>query len=242
MWGIIPAAGAGTRIQPLAFSKELLPIYGHSKQPRAVSDYLVERLVRGGADKICFVISSGKSDILEYYGGSAYSAALCYVVQPKPVGLCDSLFRAIPIVSLDAPIVIGLPDTIWYPEDALQRLPDDEFSFVLFPVDRPDQFDAVVLDAADRVVEVQAKHPEPATNWIWGAMKMPGPVFAGLFKLWCDRGRTDEYIGTLVNAWLQAGNTARGWRIGESYFDAGTMDGYMQVMLTLQLHAEAASQ
>ena len=26
MWGIIPAAGNGTRIQPLAFSKELLPV------------------------------------------------------------------------------------------------------------------------------------------------------------------------------------------------------------------------
>ena len=26
MWGIIPAAGTGTRFQPLAFSKELLPI------------------------------------------------------------------------------------------------------------------------------------------------------------------------------------------------------------------------
>ena len=25
MWGIIPAAGRGSRIQPLAFSKELLP-------------------------------------------------------------------------------------------------------------------------------------------------------------------------------------------------------------------------
>jgi glucose-1-phosphate thymidylyltransferase len=26
MWGIIPAAGRGSRIQPLAFSKELLPV------------------------------------------------------------------------------------------------------------------------------------------------------------------------------------------------------------------------
>jgi len=26
MWGLIPAAGRGSRIQPLAFSKELLPV------------------------------------------------------------------------------------------------------------------------------------------------------------------------------------------------------------------------
>ena len=40
MWGIIPAAGRGTRIQPLAFSKELLPVGSRlvhgSERPRAV--------------------------------------------------------------------------------------------------------------------------------------------------------------------------------------------------------------
>ena len=55
MWGIIPAAGSGTRIQPLAFSKELLPVgsrrEGGIERPRAVSEYLVERMLAGGADQ-----------------------------------------------------------------------------------------------------------------------------------------------------------------------------------------------
>ena len=74
MWGIIPAAGKGSRIQPLAFSKELLPVGsrldGERERPLAVSEYLVERMILGGAGKICFVVSPGKSDILEYYGRS----------------------------------------------------------------------------------------------------------------------------------------------------------------------------
>ena len=73
MWGIIPAAGYGTRIQPLAFSKELLPVGSRSTasdRPRAVSEYLLERMLRAGADKVCFVISPWKSDILRYYGGN----------------------------------------------------------------------------------------------------------------------------------------------------------------------------
>ena len=53
VWGIVPAAGAGQRIQPIAFSKELLPvghrIDGPTKRPRAVSEYLLERMVVGGA-------------------------------------------------------------------------------------------------------------------------------------------------------------------------------------------------
>ncbi len=91
MWGIIPAAGMGSRIQPLAFSKELLPvgsyIDGGTERPRAVSEYLIERMVLAGVTNICFVISPGKADILNYFGGHAFRAAIFYAVQPKPAGL-----------------------------------------------------------------------------------------------------------------------------------------------------------
>jgi len=72
-WGVVPAAGLGTRIQPLAFSKELLPIGtrrdGETERPRAVCEYLVERMLEGGATRICFVISPAKTDIMNYFGG-----------------------------------------------------------------------------------------------------------------------------------------------------------------------------
>lgn len=237
MWGIIPAAGAGTRIQPLAFSKELLPVCGTrgltGLTTRAVSDYLVERLVIAGASRICFVISAGKSDILEYYGGTAYSASLCYVIQPNPAGLCDAIFRALPVIERNEPVLIGLPDTIWYPETGLKKLPDDRLSFLLFPVERPEHFDAVVLDDQQRVLEIQVKQPAPASHWVWGAFKMPGSVLHNLFDLWCERGRADQYIGTLVNAWLQRGGVAYGYPQGDKYYDVGTMDGYLEAMQAL---------
>src|SRR5690242_10355540 len=160
MWGVIPAAGQGSRIQPLAFSKELLPVGsrrdGDCDRPRAVSEYLVERLVVGGADKLCFVISPGKSDILEYYGGEVFSASVFYSVQPHANGLCDAIFRARPLVAANEQVLVGLPDTIWFPATGLRELPDDELSFLLFPVARPELFDAVVLQD-DRVTEIQVK-------------------------------------------------------------------------------------
>ncbi len=123
MWGIIPAAGIGSRIQPLAFSKELLPVgsyvSGATERPRAVSEYLIERMVNAGVDKICFVISPGKSDIMDYFGGHVLSATVFYAVQPRPAGLCDAIFRALPLISRDEQVCIGLPDTIWFPETAL---------------------------------------------------------------------------------------------------------------------------
>jgi glucose-1-phosphate thymidylyltransferase len=230
MWGIVPAAGRGSRIQPLAFSKELLPVGSRMtdgvERPCAVSEYLVERMIAGGADKVCFVIAPGKSDILEYYGGGYGAASTVYVVQPNPAGLCDAIFRVAKLVDPDEQVLVGLPDTVWLPQDGFAALPDDVLSFLLFPVDQPALFDAVVTDAAGRVLEIQVKSPTAATRWIWGGFKMPGRILTELHDLWRARDRTDEYVGTLVNAWIAAGGEAWGVRAGLSYVDVGTIDGY----------------
>jgi dTDP-glucose pyrophosphorylase len=237
MWGIVPAAGQGSRIQPLAFSKELLPVGsrrdGQHERPRAVSEYLVERLVLGGADKVCFVIAAGKSDIMQFYGGEAFSARLFYSVQPEPAGLCDAIFRALPLIAPDEQVLVGLPDTIWFPADGLRALPDGILSFLLFPVDHPELFDAVVLDEQDRVREIQVKRAGASSHWIWGAFKMPGSILRELHDLWAARDRRDEYIGTLVNAWIAEGGDARGVRGGASYVDVGTVRGYREAILLL---------
>ncbi|MGI4853301.1 MAG: sugar phosphate nucleotidyltransferase [Janthinobacterium lividum] len=242
MWGIIPAAGAGSRIQPLAFSKELLPVGSQIdngvERPRAVSEYLVERMIRGGADKLCFVISPGKTDILQYYGSRLWGADIAYVVQPSPGGLCDALFRAAALVRPDEAVLIGLPDTVWSPADALARMPDDRLSFLTFPVEHPEYFDAVVADADNNVLRIDVKQQRTASHWIWGAVKMPGHTFHELRALWCGPDRRDEYLGTLVNAWLGAGGTALNVPIGEEYVDTGTLHGYRAAIRLLEGRAQ----
>ena len=237
-WGIIPAAGNGTRIQPLAFSKELLPVGSRIdergvERPRAVSEYLVERMVRAGADKLCFVISAWKSDILHYYGSAVGDVPIAYVCQAGAVGLCDAIFRALPLVRPDEAVIVGLPDTIWFPADALTHLPDDRLSFLLFPVDRPELFDAVDHDTDGRVREIQVKSVAARSHWIWGAFKMPGAVLHELHALWLERERQDEFIGTLVNAWIERGGAAWAVRGGQSYVDVGTLNGYREAMRLL---------
>ena len=119
MWGVIPAAGQGTRIQPLAFSKELLPVgvehEAGRERPRAVSEYLVERLALGRAGKVCFVISPHKADILRYFGGRVGQVDIAYVIQPRAAGLCDAIFRAAPLIHPDEPVAVGLPTPSGFP-------------------------------------------------------------------------------------------------------------------------------
>ena len=238
MWGIIPAAGAGNRIQPLAFSKELLPVGSRhesgTERPRAVSEYLIERMISGGADKLCFVISPGKADILHYYGSRLWGADIMYAVQPQPGGLCDAVFRARPFITENESVLVGLPDTIWFPEDGLRKLPDDRLSFLLFPVDQPQFFDAVLSDDLDQVREIQVKQRNAGTNWIWGAFKMPGYTFHDLYELWRKPERGDEYFGTLINAWLAQGGQATAVRAGRGYVDVGTLHGYREAIRLLE--------
>jgi dTDP-glucose pyrophosphorylase len=244
MWGIIPAAGAGSRIQPLTFSKELLPVgrrvEGNVDRPRAVSEYLVERLLAAGATHLCFVVSPGKFDILEYYGGAIGGARICYTVQERPSGLCDALFRALPLIADDEEVVIGLPDTVWFPRDALSKLPSGTLSLLLFPVAHPEVFDAVVTDPDGNVREIQVKRPDASSHWIWGAFRMPGHVFRALHDLWQERQERDQYIGTLINEYLTRGGRAVGVRAGEAYVDVGTLHGYREAIQLLgsDLYAE----
>ena len=215
MWGIVPAAGIGSRIQPLAFSKELLPVGSRLddgvERPCAVSEYLVERMIRGGADKICFVISPGKSDILEYYGAGYRRAPRSPMWCSRSRADCATRSSALP-AHPDRRAGDGRParHDLVSRGRALRSCRTTGSPSCFSRSTQPEFFDAVVLDDDGRVREIQVKRPDAASHWIWGAFKMPGRVLEELRRLWRARDATDEYIGTLVNACLAAGGEAVG--------------------------------
>ena len=127
-------------------------------------------------------------------------------------------------------MLVGLPDTIWFPENGFASLTPRAFSFLLFPVDQPQLFDAVVTDENGWVQEVQVKQSNASTKWVWGAFRLPVEELADLHELWNQRGRKDQYFGTLVNAYLALGKRARGVRHGETYVDVGTLHGYHEAV------------
>jgi glucose-1-phosphate thymidylyltransferase len=152
------------------------------------------------------------------------------------------VFRASTVVGSNEDVLVGLPDTVWFPKTALGALPDSDLSFLLFPVEHPEFFDAVVLDG-DRVCEIQVKQANAASNWIWGAFRMSAAGFRDLRLLWKQRDCRDEYFGTLVNAYLGAGGNGIGVKAGQSYVDVGTLNGYRTAMALLaDTHARQDSE
>jgi len=240
MIGIIPAAGAGQRIQPLGCSKELLPVGSRTidgvERPKAVAEYLVERMIAAGAEQICMVISAEKTDVIRYFAERSYAAEIFYVLQQKPQGLCDALFRAERFARHHDSVLIGLPDTIWFPENGYRQAlsviegTQADVSLLLFPVTNPSAFDAVVADEHGYVQEVEVKRPGSRSHWIWGAVTTTGSALHDLKLLWESRHREDEYLGYLLNGYIAAGNVVRSTYSGEIYMDVGTLGGYHQAL------------
>ena len=249
MIGIIPAAGAGQRIQPLGCSKELLPVGSRLvdgiERPKAVSEYLVERMIAAGADQICMVISPEKTDVMRYFAEREYTAEIFFVVQQRPHGLCDALFRGEPFARSHDQVLLGLPDTIWFPENgyrptlASMEEHNADVNLLLFPVTNPSAFDAVICDERGFVEQVQVKKENATSHWIWGAVTVTGNAFHALKLLWDSRHREDEYLGHLLNAFIAAGNMVRGTFAGEVYMDVGTLEGYHSAQDYLRGRREA---
>jgi glucose-1-phosphate thymidylyltransferase len=75
---------------------------------------------------------------------------------------------------------------------------------------------------------------------VWGAFRLPGAALQDLYRLWQRRSPRDEYIGTLVNAYLAEGGEAVAVAAGTAYVDVGTLGGYREAMqLLAHVHPRA---
>jgi glucose-1-phosphate thymidylyltransferase len=67
---------------------------------------------------------------------------------------------------------------------------------------------------------------------------MSAAAFRSLNLLWEARHREDEYLGTLLNAYIGAGHAVRGNHVGETYIDVGTMKGFHRAQDFLRAQAK----
>ena len=202
MWGIIPAAGRGSRIQPLAFSKELLPVGSRRDGGRRAA--LRGQRISGRAHdprrrrQARFRHRPGKSDILELLRRRLRAA-------PRRLSWCSrrppgSATRSSAPRRLldDEPVLVGLPDTIWFPQGRFSAASGRSAFFpACFPVERPELFDAVLLRRAGRVHAIEVKRPGDTSRWIWGAFKMPCSVFHALH----GSGRSETGATNISGPW-----------------------------------------
>ena len=233
--GLIPAAGRGTRLSPLPFSKELMPVgYQHAREgadrkPKPVSQYLVERMRMAGASQVFFIVRAGKWDIADYYGdGSRLGIACAYLHAGLPWGPPFSLSQAVPFIS-QSDVVFGFPDILIDPVDSftplLRRKAETGADVVLglFDATAREPGDVITHDpATGRVLRLETKEERPLrpdhyTCWMFAVW---GPRFTAFLQEECGRlaieaetrikadplAKAPEWpVGAVISAAIRAG-------------------------------------
>ena len=174
----------------------------------------MERMVLGGATRICMVISPGKSDIVEYYGARPSGPRPCATsCSRRRSGLCDAIFRALPLIAPGRAGPGGPARHRLVPGGRPPPLPDGG---PLLPAASrwrgPSCFDAVVTDDDGRVRGDPGQAPgAAASRWVWGAFKLDAArLFARSLRALVRaraRGRVLRHAGERV-----AGARRRGAR------------------------------
>ena len=113
---IIPAAGLGTRLQPVTtvVPKELLPI-----GTKPMIDYALEEALSAGIKRVIVVLSPDKPLLQQYLRRSSDGEAseafsqltLEFVYQPEPLGVADAVLYTRPLIG-EEPFALLFPDNV----------------------------------------------------------------------------------------------------------------------------------
>lgn len=220
--GIVPAAGAASRISPLPCSKEIYPIgfrceTGQRIRPKAACHTLLESMAAARVDRVYVILRSGKWDIPAYLGsGALYGLHLAYLVTDPTAGVPFTVDCAFPFVGKHV-VLFGFPDIVFTPDDAFVRLLEQQRAsgagvvLGLYRAHRSHKMDMVDIDSAGRVREILIKPRATALQYAW-----INAVWTGVFTRFIhaylseastlDRTRNQElHIGEVIRAYIEAG-------------------------------------
>lgn len=254
--GIIPAAGLGSRLGPMGYPKELLPVAfdlnadGPGMKPKPVMSYSLEMLARAGVKNSVVVISELKLDIMQVFGGGeAQGLSLSYVLRSQPRGLADAVDAASPWL-MGRNVCLLLPDTIIEPANAMREtcatLRETGADVVLgvFPTRIPEQLGPVRIGENGAVLQVldKPKHCETRNTWAIAAW---GPRFTELLTEMNQKAAGEAsgpILGDIFQLAVERGLNVRARYFPDGrFFDLGTAVGwgeYLRWSLQKQNFAE----
>ncbi len=116
---LIPMAGLGTRMGPLARAvpKGMFPLIDPAGRVRPVVHFITEEARAAGVERVALIISPGHEDILRKYFAAANEALpaeavdIEYIVQPKPEGFGEAVARGAAFIG-DDPFLLLLGDHV----------------------------------------------------------------------------------------------------------------------------------
>jgi glucose-1-phosphate thymidylyltransferase len=154
-FGIVPAAGVGSRLSPYRAPKELIQIGYRAEDgrllPKAAIEHVLTAMRDGGVEQALVVLSPAKAEVFRYLGsGRHLDLDLSYLCQEAPLGMPHALDLGYPYLAGET-VCMGMPDTILEPQDCFARLfafheaTRADLSLGVFPTDQARSLAPVVV-------------------------------------------------------------------------------------------------
>lgn len=229
IYGVLPMAGKGSRIQPIGFPKELYPVV-YGRRHFAVSEFSVHSMLLAGVDEIKLVVNPTKMEIAKYYSSFNHGSLVGVYFFDSP-SLPESCLFPIDGMHDDDICLFGLPDTIFAPSDGYQKVREAlengaDMCLGLFEVEDGSKFDSVKLDENNTVLRVKVKQSPPLSNFIWGIWGAKVSFLKELRDVIKRQKKAKEkLLGVGFDTLLKKKKyVCKGVHIGNQYFDIGTID------------------
>jgi len=157
---VILAAGEGTRMRPLTYTKPkvMLPVAN-----KPILEHLIIELKNAGIDNLILVVGYKSETIRGYFGdGSRWGVKIKYIEQRRQLGTADALKSATHLINSDFIMLNG--DNIVSAED-IAKIASSKRALGIYSVPRPQDFGVVVVEDG-KVKRIIEKPSQPPTNTI----------------------------------------------------------------------------
>lgn len=232
MKGIILAGGNGTRLHPitLGVSKQMLPVYD-----KPMIYYPLSALMLAGITEIEIITTPGDAEMFRRLlgDGSWLGITLTYAEQDKPRGLADAFLVSADHIGDDS-VALVLGDNIFHGYEfgpMLQRAAQDIEGCVLFgyQVRDPERYGVGTLDEQGRLVALEEKPANPATNLAITGLYLYDNQVVDIARQLRPSERGELEITDLNRVYLERGQ-ARLIPLGRGFvwLDTGTHDALME--------------